>query len=631
MRRKVTFGLLTAAAVCFAGAPAFAQQSLSIAGSSTVQGTGSATFTIEMTNTSPVEGFVIAIGYDNGAVTIDSVDRTALTNMTDAELFVPEILATGFTLGVVMDSGPPFGGQTIAPGTDQAIAIFTASSDLIFPLGDPDVVTGFNFVDGTLNNPPLDNIIVQGGQSIGSGQGLGLTDAPNALTIQGIPPATLTIGNGSAAGNATGCVSIELDNDVGATQGFVLSISHDENALDLVDINFDGTASEMWIVAGTGELEFQAINIYPNGGTVGAVFDFDPMTGPANPVIPAGQDNLIANFCYTCDNPVFYPLDGSPPPPSMTTDLTFVDNVFGSPLLSNVIVVGGQSISPNLTNGTFECIPVGVPVEDTAFYCGPADFEGSAPGTVADPIKGTEGEMVEICFFYSDPTDNLQGVQIATCHDCALEFTGFDISGSIFDEVGAEFVNAQFDNDPAGGCHMYVGILLDALPPFDNQTVPPTSTPLLIGCATATIGAGTCGTNLMVEFCDTTNDNGVLIENIAVIDFESIQNFETNPCMVMVVPEEIIQRGDCNTDDKVDLADAATVLGWQFQGLAIDCPDACDANDDGKINLADSVLIMNYLFMGGMAPADPGPIDGMEGADPTEDNLGPCVTMDGAC
>ena len=98
------------------------------------------------------------------------------------------------------------------------------------------------------------------------------------------------------------------------------------------------------------------------------------------------------------------------------------------------------------------------------------------------------------------------------------------------------------------------------------------------------------------------------------------QNFDTIDCVVSIVPEPIFQRGDCNDDTKVDLADAAKILGWQFQGEPINCPDACDANDDGKINLADAVYLMNYLFKFGPTPPAPGP--DMEGSDPTEDDLG---------
>jgi hypothetical protein len=632
--RSIT-GLLGAVAILVFTSSASAQQSLSIAGASTVQGTGSATFCVELDSTAPVEGFVLAITYDSAVVTVDSIDRTALTSETEAELFVPEILGNGWTLGVVMDSGPPFDGQTIAAGSGLSLACFTASSLLVFPLGDPDVTTGFGFLDGTLNNPPLDNIIVQAGQSIGAAQGLALNDAPAALTIQGIPPATLSIGDGSAIGSETGCVSIELDNDIGGTQGFVLAISHDADALDLVDINFDGTATEMWLVPGTGALEFQVINIYPNGGTIGAVLDFDPTSGPASPVIPAGQDTLIANYCYTCDNPITYPLDGSDPPPAETTALSFADGTFGNPALDNVIVVGGQSISPLQEDGTFTCEPLGVPVENTKFSCGPRSYENTADPAAnpAPAIEGINGSEVEVCFFYCDPDDNIQGVQLAVCYDCNLTMLDFSITDSIFDEVGAEFFSYSIDDDAGDGdgCEFIAGILLDALPPFEDQTVPPTAVPLIIGCGTFYIDeADTCDTDLAIDFCDGVNAAQSLpTKNIAVIDYESIQNFQMDGCVVRVVPDELFQRGDCNSDDKVDLADAATVLGWQFQGEGILCPDACDANDDGKINLADSVLLMNYLFLSGSAPPDPGPLE--DGIDPTEDELPLCDSDDTTC
>ena len=194
-------------------------------------------------------------------------------------------------------------------------------------------------------------------------------------------------------------------------------------------------------------------------------------------------------------------------------------------------------------------------------------------------------------------------------------------------------MNWNIDNDPndGDGCEFVLGILLDALPPFDGQSVPPTTEPLLVGCADATISPNApCDTCLDVEFCDDINGAGnVSIENIAIIEFQSIQNFATVGCQVCVVPEEIFQRGDCNSDDKVDLADAAKILGWQFQGEPIDCPDACDANDDGKINLADSVLLMNYLFKLGDPPADPGPED--DGPDDTEDDLPECMSDDTTC
>jgi hypothetical protein len=619
MRRNLGIGLLSAAVLLVGVAPVFAQQSMTIQGTNSVQGTGSATFGLRMTNTAPVEGYVVAVSFDNSLVAITNVSTAgSVAASAGAELVVPEILATGFTLGVVLDAAAPFAGQTIPSGTNQNIGSFTAQSIVILDQGDPCVTTGFQFVNGVLNNPPLDNILVQGGLSIGQGQGLALNGNPSALEICPPPPAGLEIESVSVPSTGGGCARILLDNDAGATQGFVLSISHNSAVLTLDDINLAGTATQ---AAGA---EFVATNILATGGTIGVVLDFvAPFLGQT---IPAGQNIHIANYCYDCNNPIIY-VAGDPIPPADVSDLTFVDGVFGTPPLSNVVVVGGLSINPNLVDGTFTCEPVEVPLEDTTWYCGPAS------GPASGPITGNAGDDVEICFFYTDSDDNLQGLQMAVCYDCNLTFNDFSIDGSIFEAVGAEFVNWNIDSDPndGDGCEFVLGILLDALPPFNGQTVPPTVTPLLVGCVDATISPNApCDECLEVAFCDDINGAGnVLIENIAIIDFQSIQNFDMVPCEVCVIPQDIFQRGDCNSDDKVDLADAQTVIGWQFAGHPILCPDACDANDDGKINLADAVLLMNYLFKFGDAPPDPGPED--DGVDPTDDNLPVCDSDDSVC
>ena len=99
--------------------------------------------------------------------------------------------------------------------------------------------------------------------------------------------------------------------------------------------------------------------------------------------------------------------------------------------------------------------------------------------------------------------------------------------------------------------------------------------------------------------------------------------------MIVVKAAQVFQRGDCNSDDKTDLADAAAVLANQFGSYEIDCSDACDVNDDGLLNMADSVSLLNWLFKFGDIPAAPGPFD--DGADPTEDSLPVCDSDDTNC
>ena len=353
--------------------------------------------------------------------------------------------------------------------------------------------------------------------------------------------------------------------------------------------------------------------IYSNGGTLGVVLDFEtPFDGQT---IAAGNDNHIASYVYSSQ------IDLQEPAPAEQTALTFVDGLLGSPTLDNVIVVAGISLSPALENGTMTINPTPEPpLQDTAFYIGQRDF----PETGTNGGSGFPGQEIEFCFFYSDPTDNIQGVQLAVCYDDLLLVDGtFSIEGSIADELGAEFVHYQIDNDDndGDGRELVAGILMDALPPFENQQLPTTSEPLLIACVDAEVDGGAiCGDSFSIDFCDGINGNGMVdINNMAVIEYQSIQDFLLVGADYEIIPVPAFLRGDCNTDTKVDLADAATVIATEFQGYDALCLDACDSNDDGIINLADSVYLLNFLFSFGNPTPDPGPYS--SGVDPSEDAL----------
>ncbi|HAK93799.1 MAG TPA: hypothetical protein DCM87_02000 [Planctomycetes bacterium] len=63
-----------------------------------------------------------------------------------------------------------------------------------------------------------------------------------------------------------------------------------------------------------------------------------------------------------------------------------------------------------------------------------------------------------------------------------------------------------------------------------------------------------------------------------------------------------ILMGNVNTDSKVDIADAITLLGYLFGGGLKPppvCAKAADANDDNKLDIADAIKILAYLFSGG--------------------------------
>ncbi len=82
------------------------------------------------------------------------------------------------------------------------------------------------------------------------------------------------------------------------------------------------------------------------------------------------------------------------------------------------------------------------------------------------------------------------------------------------------------------------------------------------------------------------------------------------------------KRGDVNTDNSVNIADAVSILAYLFAGGdELACADAADANDDGSVNIADAVTILAHLFAG--AGDLPAPF-GACGPDPTNDTLPEC-------
>ena len=616
-----SFQLIVFALVCTSISYAGGGQALNISSTSTL-GLAPANLSLSLDSTADTEGFVVAVGYDDSLVTVsDLTTASTVTESSGAELVVAELLSGGFTLGVVMDAEAPFDGHTIAAGSGLIIATITVTPAAIVAV---DTVVAFDFTDGTLNNPPLDNIIVQAGMSVGVNEGLGLSGG--ALTLLEPPPASMRVEDASAPADGlgtTGDARILLDNSLGGVQGFVTAMTHDPTVITLEEISIGADTD----AAGA---EFTISNIYADGGTLGVVLDFtSPFEGQT---IPQGNDLHLASYTYSCNNENIF-VEGTPEPAAETSDLTLADGTLGTPTLDNVIVVGGLSIGPLLENGTFTCTPVGVPAEDTTLWMETQFDEGA--GNYA-----YHGQTGDLCFFYKDDDDYIQGFTFTVCYDCNLTIheDSWEFNGSILDQVGIEYLAVQVDDDCSDGetGELIVALLLDALPPFEGQTLPQTADlnegRLLVGKMRVTVDDDAeCNEDQPIYWCNDINGNGdVLLYNNVVIDYESIQIYERNDTSVYVVPEEIFQRGDCNSDDKVDLADSATMLANQFSGLEVLCPDACDTNDDGVLNLADSVFVLNWLFKFGEIPPAPGPYD--DGPDPTlDDTLPVCNSNDTSC
>jgi len=89
-------------------------------------------------------------------------------------------------------------------------------------------------------------------------------------------------------------------------------------------------------------------------------------------------------------------------------------------------------------------------------------------------------------------------------------------------------------------------------------------------------------------------------------------------------PDSPFRRGNVDELCAIDLTDAVFILEFLFRGGAIPtCEDAADVDDNGRLELTDAVFLLNHLFQGGEPPPFPG--TGAPGADPTSDDLSPCL------
>ena len=81
-------------------------------------------------------------------------------------------------------------------------------------------------------------------------------------------------------------------------------------------------------------------------------------------------------------------------------------------------------------------------------------------------------------------------------------------------------------------------------------------------------------------------------------------------------------RGDCNSDNAVNISDPVFLLVFQFSGGSDPtCMSACDADDDASLVITDAIYLLLRLFSSGPPPPAPFPDCG---PDPTPDALG-CV------
>ena len=273
--------------------------------------------------------------------------------------------------------------------------------------------------------------------------------------------------------------------------------------------------------------------------------------------------------------------------------------------------------------------------EGASFFVG-SNQRGEGGSPLA--VRGFANQRTEVFFYYNSPedgipgpeqNDHLQGFSMVFCYDCRLNCIeeSFRIPPeAITSVISADFVEFQCDNDPGDGdgCEMLLAVLIETMPPFRGDTLPPTSQPLMVGSVQFEGDSGVnCGDELPIEFCDGGNVRGrVPLQNVYSAANQSLVARTINSGVV-IDSGRLVQRGDCNSDNRGTISDPisvlmATILADQFD-FEPSCEDACDGNDDGVLDIGDVVYLLRWMFRSGSLPPAPGPY--IFGLDLTEDAL----------
>lgn len=209
----------------------------------------------------------------------------------------------------------------------------------------------------------------------------------------------------------------------------------------------------------------------------------------------------------------------------------------------------------------------------------------------------------------------------------SLEFSGptpfplsamtIDVEGTLAGAIEAEYVQAQIDLSTST---IICGVLFDALPPFNGQTLPSLGYPQEVAFIHGTVLP--TAVESTVQFNPQDGFGSPPINNMLVFGTTSVAVDTLYPGSLLIelppVPQLFI-RGDVNMDSVVDLADVIFHLDYTFlSGPLPSCMDAGDANDDGVSDVSDAIFLLYWFFLDGPGPWVPFP---NPGEDFTNDNL----------
>lgn len=386
-----------------------------------------------------------------------------------------------------------------------------------------------------------------------------------------------------AAQGGSGDIRVLFDN-VGnsSIQGWSYGSCHDINALTLSQVVAGSTTAT---VNNGDEPGFLALNVEPGGYTMGCVIDLfgQVFLGPGT-----GYELAVGN----------YQAIGAP---ETTTQVNFC-NILGSPEVTTVIVVSGQSVPPENSGAEVNILTA------------PPPFIYRAPNANAgyNPIDGIAIFSVDLSI-EEDPTSpgfpsDTQGFSVSvTCNPTLITPTDIVPTGPVA-ALDPYFVGTVIHSNGWSGGVIY-SLQLPVFLAFDGETA------AMAISGTSAAGALT-GNEVGATSPLTFEENGSPpVYNVVTVNSTS-QVVTTVDGSINFVPQTVIDyiRGDQQGDGITNIADGIWTLQALFNGGPIsNCFDASDANADGLYDTADAVTIFTYIFLAGAPPPAPFPNCGNAG------------------
>ena len=586
---KRTFSIfLLALVVGFASANAGAQDTSFIAGSGDIALGGSGTVSLTMDNTGNViagwslgicndTAFLEAIAANSGSGTETSKNGGA-PDFNQINLF-PE----GATQGVVIC----FTG---------CASVGDVSGFELLAVDYNGVAEGSTTVDfcNTLGAPPVETVIVVNGASVAPTQNSGAIEVvgvPGPEYVYTAPTEAVTFDGNTGIGSFTAVIAVsETDNSAqGApfpnpTQGFSMGLSNDSSLLTALTVTetlpFDA--------------DFAESNILADGWTIGVVYSFTGANTLAfdapTDVVSVDYDTVAGGLIGSTDNVV--------------TSLAW-SNALGSPPVENVIVVAGASIAPSLEDGTITLEPFSVP--------GP-EFNFTAPSQSVNYDGNTGSASFSTAFSIAEVDNSALGA------DFPNPSQGFSMgmgNDSAVIEPTAVTATLPFDADFAEGGIFADGWTIGVVYSFTGGNTLAFDSELdVVSVDYSTVAGALTGTDSIdTSLAWTSTLGSPPVDNVVVVNGTSVEpNLVDGTISLQPVFDIPFVRGNCNGDNKVNIADGIWILNELFlQGPSGTCVAACDANEDAKYDAGDAVFIISYRLLDGPMPTAPFPDCGAVG------------------